>query len=109
MKVFQIKNDICFWETPYSSISETVGRYPPNILFAEAPDHVFEGWGYVDGEFIQPVPPEGWNYDPATGGFYPDGGEPTPIQEPIPTEEDDLMAMTIDHEYRITLLELGVF
>ena len=30
------------------------------LFFVEAPDNVFEGWGYLDGEFIQPVPPEGW-------------------------------------------------
>lgn len=28
---------------------------------------------------------------------------------PPPDEEDDLAAMLIDHEYRITLMELGVF
>lgn len=39
------------------------------------------------------------------------GAIPAPdlVPAPEPTEEDDLMAMTIDHEYRITLLELGVF
>lgn len=39
------------------------------------------------------------------------GAVPAPEPEPAPepTEGDDLMAMTIDHEYRITLLELGVF
>lgn len=30
------------------------------------------------------------------------------VEEPQPTVEDDLMAMAIDHEYRLTLLELGV-
>ena len=28
--------------------------------------------------------------------------------EPIPTESDDINAMLIDQEYRLTLLELGV-
>lgn len=27
---------------------------------------------------------------------------------PVPTAESDLMDMAVDHEYRITLLELGV-
>jgi len=27
---------------------------------------------------------------------------------PEPTAEDDILSMTVDHEYRITLLELGV-
>lgn len=31
-----------------------------------------------------------------------------PEEAEEPTTEDDLMAMTIDHEYRLTLLELGV-
>ena len=29
--------------------------------------------------------------------------------DPTPTVEQDLMALSIDHEYRITLLELGGF
>lgn len=38
------------------------------------------------------------------------GEIPTPEPEPDhgPTAEDDLMEMAIDHEYRITLLELGL-
>lgn len=32
----------------------------------------------------------------------------TPEREPEPTTEDDLLAMAVDHEYRLTLLELGV-
>jgi hypothetical protein len=31
---------------------------------------------------------------------------PEPIPEP--TAQDDLLALTVDHEYRLTLLELGV-
>lgn len=31
--------------------------------------------------------------------------EPTP---PEPTEEDDMNAMLVDHEYRLTLIELGL-
>lgn len=27
---------------------------------------------------------------------------------PLPTETDDLASMLIDHEYRLTLLELGI-
>lgn len=36
--------------------------------------------------------------------------EPTPehVQEE-PTEEDDTASMLIDHEYRLTLLELGIY
>jgi len=32
--------------------------------------------------------------------------QPQPLPEP--SAEDDLLAMTVDHEYRLTLLELGV-
>lgn len=34
--------------------------------------------------------------------------EPEPEQEEEPTAQDDTDAMLVDHEYRITLLELGV-
>lgn len=30
------------------------------------------------------------------------------LPEPEPTEEDDAAAMLVDHEYRLTLLELGL-
>ena len=36
-----------------------------------------------------------------------EGTLPDPV-EPEPSTEDDLMSMAIDHEYRLTLLELGV-
>lgn len=82
-KVFQIINNMCSWQTPYHSIKETVGRYPADIKFVEAPDYVYEGWGYmeedkegnpIEGEerFIQPEAPEGWIYDVDTGTFYPE-------------------------------------
>lgn len=34
--------------------------------------------------------------------------EPGPEPAPEPTTEDDLMTMAVDHECRLTLLELGV-
>ena len=34
--------------------------------------------------------------------------EPTPEIEPEPTAQDDTDMLLIDHEYRLTLLELGV-
>lgn len=34
--------------------------------------------------------------------------EPAPMPEPEPTAQDDTDAMLIDHEYRLTLLELGL-
>jgi len=34
--------------------------------------------------------------------------EPAPEPTPEPTEEDDTASMLVDHEYRLTLLELGL-
>lgn len=31
-----------------------------------------------------------------------------PVEPPAPTAEDDMNAMLVDHEYRLTLMELGV-
>lgn len=39
---------------------------------------------------------------------YIDEHPVTPEPAPEPTEEDDVNAMLVDHEYRLTLLELGV-
>lgn len=33
---------------------------------------------------------------------------PVTPDDPEPTAEEDLMSMTVDHEYRITMLELGI-
>lgn len=78
MKVFQIEANICYWDATrqFPTVESTVGFFPPSLLFVEAPDHVFEGWGYVDGTFIKPTPPEGWLYDEQTGTFYQEGYEP---------------------------------
>ena len=40
-----------------------------------------------------------------TPGVMP---EPEPEPEAEPTAQDDIDAMLVDHEYRLTLLELGV-
>lgn len=70
MKIFQIVNGFCHWATPYISLEQVKGKYPPDVLFVEAPDCVFEGWGYDDGNFIKPEPPDGFLYDEETGTFY---------------------------------------
>lgn len=74
MKVFQIENGICHWDATlkFPSVEDTVGKFPTSVLFVEAPEEVFEGWGYLNGEFIKPTPPEGWLYDDITGTFYPE-------------------------------------
>lgn len=83
MKLFQIVDGFCYWDATQSvqSLSNTIGRYPPDVLFVEAPDYVFEGWGYDytkegDERFIVPEAPEGWVYDIETGTFYPEGTVP---------------------------------
>lgn len=95
MKIFQIKANLCFYDaTPvHSTLLSTLGKYPPDVLFVEAPDYVFEGWGYDanaegDARFIQPTPPEGWLYDEGTGTFY-EIGEPKPsdLNRPVTFEE----------------------
>lgn len=77
MKIFQILGGFCHWDASRvaSSIDECEKRFAPDMVFAEAPDYVFEGWGYDpyaegDARFIKPTPPEGWLYDEDTGTFY---------------------------------------
>ena len=83
MKVFQIENNICYWDATkqFPNVDATIGRFPAALLFVEAPDYVFEGWGYdpdAEGEecFLKPTPPEGWLYDDETGTFYQEGYKP---------------------------------
>jgi hypothetical protein len=74
MKIFQIISGFCFYDATniHPTLNSTKGKYPPDIKFVEAPDYVFESWGYdeVTGEFIQPIPPDGWAYDETNGTFY---------------------------------------
>ena len=77
MAIFQIVNGRCHWRTPFSSLDEIVGKFPPDCLFVDAPDYVNEQWGYDETEigddrFIKPVPPEGWIYDDETGQMMPE-------------------------------------
>lgn len=76
MKIFQIVSNVCYWDATavHPTLADTVGKYPSDIVFVEAPDYVFEGWGYDSTKvgydrFIQPTPPEGWKYNTETGGF----------------------------------------
>ena len=83
MKVFQIIDGFCHWDASavLRRAADAVGRFPESDLFVDAPDCVFEGWGFDsslegDARFIQPIPPEGWLYDEGTGTFYREGDEP---------------------------------
>jgi hypothetical protein len=90
MKVFQIKDDICFCDVTrqHPNLLSTIGKYPKNVLFVEAPDYVFEGWGYdenaTDNKFIKPEAPEGWLYDEASGTYYMEKDNDT--KEPTTSE-----------------------
>lgn len=112
MKVFQIVRGFCHYDAThlYPNAAEAAKHYSPDTLWVDAPDYVFEGWGYDgvregDDRFIQPEAPEGWLYNPDTGTFYPEGELPPGMQ---PTVEDDINAMLVDHELRLSLLEIGV-
>lgn len=93
MKVVQILGGVVHWHTPYRSLEEAP-PFAPDIILVEAPAHVFPGWGYIDGEFVQPTPPEGFLYDEATGTFYPENEDP-PV--PGPTVEE-LLAMIAERD-----------
>lgn len=76
MKVFQVISGFCFVDVTaiHPTVADTIGKYPQDVCFAEAPDYVYEGWGYDgtkdgDARFIEPTPPEGWYYNSETGGF----------------------------------------
>lgn len=109
MKIFQIVDNFCYYDATavHPSLADTEGRYPPDVLFVEAPDNVFEGWGYNpnaegDARFIKPTPPEGWLYDDATGTFYPEDGK-----KPIAPENEiaNLKAKNTQLEAKVNALE----
>lgn len=109
MKLFQIVDGVCFWDATkkFPTLESTDGMFPPDVLFAEAPDYVFEGWFFNetaqgDARFIQPTPPDGWLYDAETGTFYEDGTNPPPKQY----TETQLLAQQITDE-ELARIELG--
>lgn len=86
MKVFQIVGDICHWHArDYATAADAAPFFSEDCVFVDAPDEVHEGWGYLDGAFIKPTPPEGFLYDDATGTFYEENSAP-PL--PIRTIEE---------------------
>lgn len=71
-----------------------------------------EGWAVIpDGMAIPDTFPfvdievEGQTVTAMTAGIVPEA-EPMPALQP--TAQDDTDAMMVDHEYRLTLLELGM-
>jgi len=69
VKVFDIlDNRLHHYYPEYASIEDTIGKFADNIVFVEAPDWCFEGYGFYpegegDARFIKPELPEGWVYD----------------------------------------------
>lgn len=96
MKIFQILDGICYYDATvvHPTLDSTVDKYPPNVIFVEAPDYVFENWGYDesktgDERFVKPTPPEGWYYDDETGSFKPIN---PPEPEPEPDTAESVLA-----------------
>lgn len=92
MKIFQIFNNMCYYDMThlYKTVEEARAHYAPSIQIEETPDYVFESWGYDNTKegnerFIKPTPPEGWGYDEETGTFYPLNPEPEPETDPTNT------------------------
>ena len=89
MKIFQIVDGFLHWDATNTvkRIDNTVEMFAPDIEFVEAPDYVFEGWGFDptqdgDARFLKPAPPEGWLYDDKTGTIY--------RPEDLPADETDI-------------------
>lgn len=79
MKYAIVENGVC--------VNVIMARtdFAASIGAVELPDGYGIGDTYTDGVWSHPEPPE-----------------------PEPTAADDLEAMAVDHEYRLTLLELGL-
>lgn len=65
---------------------------------------------YKDGELVNRiVADEDFCQEHYSVDGYSYEAEPElPVEEDEPTEADDTAAMLVDHEYRLTLLELGL-
>mgnify|MGYP004490706975 FL=1 len=73
--------------TAYAAMAEAVNAHNAACTVGDAL------WTIEDGEDCYTVAEDGTVPEPET---------------PAPAVEDDLAALMVDHEYRITLLELGV-
>lgn len=119
MKIFQIIGSFCHWDATetFPTLADTAGRFAPDIRFVEAPDYVFEGWGYDDtlegdARFVQPTPPEGWLYDKNSGTFYKEGSmKPSEIKkspEALARENMELKKQLADLEAQLTDTQLAL-
>lgn len=111
MKIVQVMGDCVHWDATCMVASLDVAKkmFAADMVFVEAPDFVFEGWGYDalatgDARFIRPEAPEGWNYDDKTGTFYPaDGVAPSAVKS-----NEELMAENAKLQEAVTELELAL-
>lgn len=103
MKIFQIVNGKCHWQTPFESLDETT-NFPPDCIFVEAPDYVNEQWGFDETEigddrFIAPTPQEGFVYDDDSGQLIEESTLATMLteaQDNKQNENNELLAKYLD-------------
>nr|DAU75655.1 MAG TPA: hypothetical protein [Caudoviricetes sp.] len=69
------------------AVCECLDGVEYDIAVEAFPDGNVRDYKYINGEFIH---------------------DPLPKPEKEPTAEEDALSMIVDHEYRLTLLELGV-
>lgn len=88
LKIVQIENGFVHWDATRDvpDLDWAASHYSSEIKFVEAPDYVFEGWGFDetqdgDARFVKPIAPEGWIYNDSNGTFYPEN-DPPKEQEP---------------------------
>lgn len=99
MKIFQVIGGYLYWQTAFSSLSETDGKFPASDKFIETEKgHV--GWKYDESlkQVIPPTPPPNWGYDEDTDMFFPNSPETIAIRE------KDVESLEIAHQNRITAI-----
>ena len=112
MKIMQIHYSLCWWDATSTvhTIDEAHEMFPPDCLFVEAPNYVFEGWGFDehakgDERFLRPEATEGYLYDETTGTFYP-ADAPSEAEQLASTVEA-MRAMLAEAEARLAALNGG--
>lgn len=111
MKIMQIAGRFCHWDATKKvpTLAAAARLYAADMVFVEAPDCVFPGWGYDptkegDARFIKPTPPAGWLYDEAAGTMYREDSIP-------PSSAKSTAELTVENEAlknTITELELAL-
>jgi hypothetical protein len=102
------------FETGYTTVREIVPESATILPGSSIPsiEGIAHFYGADFASHCKEAPDEaeqGWSYDPEGNTFSPPPEEPGPepvFQQISPMAE--LEAMAVDHEYRLTMLELGV-